>query len=98
MGKFSKEWIIQECVAKNHCLGVSLKRPVNLGGNGINRLYVTDVLIENEKDREAMSRNLMSGQNTFHGTISVKAFTESPTDTRAFTLNLDDIDSIMEIN
>ena len=98
MGKFSKEWIIQECVVKNHCLGVSLKRPVNLGGNGINRFYVTDVLVENEQDREAMSRNLMSGQNTFHGTISVKAFTESPADTRTFTLNLDDIDSIMEIN
>ncbi len=98
MGKFSKEWIIQECVVKKHCLGVGLKRPVNLGGNGINRFYVTDVLVEDEQEREVMYRNLMSGQNTFHGTIAVKVFTESPADTRTFTLNLDDIDSIKEIN
>jgi len=94
MGNFSKQWMLQECNLRHHCLDVELINPMFVNDESVRHIYVTEVL--EPEIAGAMARELPSVSNDYDGTIRVNGFTTSPTDKLNMEISLDNILRVFE--
>ena len=94
MGKFSKQWMLQECNIKQHCLDVELLTPMYVNGERVRHVYVTKV-IEPELTGVILKEYPFIS-NDFEGTILVKGFTSSPLESLTVEIDLDNISRAFE--
>lgn len=72
-GKFSREYIFQECVLFNHCLGAELSNPVTLDDGRICwEIPIVDIIL-NRQELDMLQKNMVQGIET-SGMMRIKTF------------------------
>jgi len=95
MNKYSVEWLYNECMNKNHALGITLKEPIMID----NKLYYEVTIVKFElssEQKDVIFNNIVHGIDTFEGKYLCKGFLvqfgEHPM--QDFYINLNDIEEV----